>query len=89
MIGGNIDKHDQIPLPKIEHEASSISWEISTSLVVSDYRIIAESSDDLKVWNEINPDELIFDSLKKNYTYRISDSLNRTFLRLRLEKVFP
>ena len=61
LIGGNIDKHDQIPLPKIEHEASSISWEISTSLVVSDYRIIAESSDDLKVWNEINPDELIFE----------------------------
>ena len=89
LIGGNIDKHDQIPLPKIEHDSSSISWEISTSLVVSDYRIIAESSDDLKVWNEINPDELIVDSLKKNYTYRISDSLNRTFLRLRLEKVFP
>ena len=89
MIGGNVDKHDQIPLLKIEHGSSAISWDISTRLAVSDYRIIAESSDDLKVWNEINPDELNFGSLKKKYKYRLSDNLNRTFLRLRLEKVLP
>ena len=89
LIGGSLDIFDEISPPIYEQEAKKFIWEISTSLVVVDCKMIIESSNNLKNWDEIQPDEVVVDSLQKKNRFFLPDDVDRIFLRLRLEKETP
>ena len=89
LIGGSLNVFDEITPPIYEQEAKRFIWEISISLVVVDYKMIIESSDNLKNWDEIQPDEVVVDPLQKKNRFFLPDDVDSIFLRLRLEKETP